>query len=867
MVQEAREKIFGQGLAVKTGDVEKLLKPESYIPVVNAFSKLSKPPISFDVFSSLVVDLLHEFELGTWKDLFLQLIRLLVSFQSMDKNSASGSLVTELDYRYRCTPSFGDQIRKFSANASETKRKAARDFEDLLQCAIPAFDSLAPEPHNAIIMKLLYLAATWHALAKLRLHSDYTLKLLDSTTSEMAAQFRLFLQETCAKVKTFELQREAEARNRREARKKAKMEARQSGPQSSTHGSHQNVDCAQSQGERMPHAPILQATTSTGSDPSAGPGLASTQNAVNSIVRPARPGTKRKRTTEAPQVHASGQGAPGILAHAITQGTDIDSNPQLDSDGHRPSKKRREGSKPSLTVPVQDSNSSFHAAGRSPPGPVSTESTTTANSLKAVQFTLKTYKYHALADYTEHIRRFGTTDSYTSEVCEFQHGDPKGWYQRTDKRNYRNQIAKIERRRARIRKIRHKLEAELGIKVTQSLQAVVTAKSAATISPNVHHHIGSNQNEPVHLLNVTTTAKKANTDISSSINRWVPLLKSYLLPRILTALKAKAEDPTDWLSVIIQNDCIYHHKLMKLRYTSYDMRRQEDVIHVHKSKPCNIMVLNPDYDPADTSSRAHPFRYGRVLGIFHGNVNFIGPLIEGGRSAGYHRIDFLWIHWYRVQDNNLPHTLDEVELLPAQEKGSISFIHPSEVIRAVHLIPRFSKGVRSETRSDGRQPRNVKVKRDWKEWTTYYVNRFVDRDMFMRYLWGMAPGHAYTHGFTPPTDASDRVPPEGFSPSRPSTPTVSTGPAPDAAAPDEPSLRAVSGDAQSGPISFTFVPYLGPGAAGDDADNDDDENDEGTDELDCGSSDRDTDHSSDSEDELESEELRIRLAICDLGHL
>jgi hypothetical protein len=36
--------------------------------------------------------------------------------------------------RYRLTPTFGrDAIRKFASNASEMKKMAARDFEDLLQ--------------------------------------------------------------------------------------------------------------------------------------------------------------------------------------------------------------------------------------------------------------------------------------------------------------------------------------------------------------------------------------------------------------------------------------------------------------------------------------------------------------------------------------------------------------------------------------------------------------------------------------------------------------------------------------------------------------------------------------------------------------
>lgn len=38
-----------------------------------------------------------------------------------------------LFYRYRATPTFNQTIRKFSSNASQLTRRAARDYEDLLQ--------------------------------------------------------------------------------------------------------------------------------------------------------------------------------------------------------------------------------------------------------------------------------------------------------------------------------------------------------------------------------------------------------------------------------------------------------------------------------------------------------------------------------------------------------------------------------------------------------------------------------------------------------------------------------------------------------------------------------------------------------------
>lgn len=57
----------------------------------NAFSdKLS--PLGFNHFQMFVVDLMHEFELGVWKSLFIHLLRMLDAFDSR--------LLDELDRRY-----------------------------------------------------------------------------------------------------------------------------------------------------------------------------------------------------------------------------------------------------------------------------------------------------------------------------------------------------------------------------------------------------------------------------------------------------------------------------------------------------------------------------------------------------------------------------------------------------------------------------------------------------------------------------------------------------------------------------------------------------------------------------------------------
>jgi hypothetical protein len=89
------------------------------------------------------------------------------------------------------------------------------------QCAIPAFESLLSEPYNTTLMVLLYICAHWHALAKLRLHNDFTLDCLEYATARLGAQMRRFDQEV-AKVPTKELKKEADARARREGKGNSK---------------------------------------------------------------------------------------------------------------------------------------------------------------------------------------------------------------------------------------------------------------------------------------------------------------------------------------------------------------------------------------------------------------------------------------------------------------------------------------------------------------------------------------------------------------------------------------------------------------------------------------------------------------------
>lgn len=87
-----------------------------------------------------------------------------------------------------------------------------------MQCAIPAFEGLLPEPHNRIVLDLLFIMAQWHGMAKLRLHTDNTLAVLDTLTTTLGEQLRKFKKKTCSAFQTKELPREKQARDKKKAK-------------------------------------------------------------------------------------------------------------------------------------------------------------------------------------------------------------------------------------------------------------------------------------------------------------------------------------------------------------------------------------------------------------------------------------------------------------------------------------------------------------------------------------------------------------------------------------------------------------------------------------------------------------------------
>ena len=91
--------------------------------------------------------------------------------------------------------------------------------QDSIQCAIPVFDGLFPDQHNTTIRELLFTCAHWHVFAKLRMHSNQTLRIFEELTMALGNQLRFFATSTCLEYNTSELPHEAAACKRRRAKR------------------------------------------------------------------------------------------------------------------------------------------------------------------------------------------------------------------------------------------------------------------------------------------------------------------------------------------------------------------------------------------------------------------------------------------------------------------------------------------------------------------------------------------------------------------------------------------------------------------------------------------------------------------------
>ncbi len=108
-------------------------------------------------------------------------------------------------------------------------------------------------------MALLYRTAEWHGLAKLRMHTESTLALLESLTMEFGLLMQQFQELTCSDFAIIELQWEKAAREKA-AQEKAAQDRHKLNNLSSQGPSQRNLDQASIIVQPAAGSPDLQHT-------------------------------------------------------------------------------------------------------------------------------------------------------------------------------------------------------------------------------------------------------------------------------------------------------------------------------------------------------------------------------------------------------------------------------------------------------------------------------------------------------------------------------------------------------------------------------------------------------------------------------
>lgn len=113
-------------------------------------------------------------------------------------------------------------------------------------------------------MKLLYRTAEWHGLAKLRMHTEGSLDLMEELTKELGFLLRDFSEVTCKEFRTYELPREVQERQRRVlARDQTSQGTRGNDPNRGVHDERGTSQPTQTETTTTPSTSITQEAAST----------------------------------------------------------------------------------------------------------------------------------------------------------------------------------------------------------------------------------------------------------------------------------------------------------------------------------------------------------------------------------------------------------------------------------------------------------------------------------------------------------------------------------------------------------------------------------------------------------------------------
>lgn len=171
--------------------------------------------------------------------------------------------------------------------------------------------------------------------------------------------------------------------------------------------------------------------------------------------------------------------------------------------------------------------------------------------------------------------------------------------------------------------------------------------------------------------------------------------------------------------VRILDNRVYIKKTLRLNYTTYDCRRDQETLNSRRQDDLEVLSSADDKEQ-------HPFWFARLISIMTVFVKYVDP--ESSVPPELRSYNVLYVRWFGPdggQDEWGLHcgrmarigfiTVDE------EEAGGIAFglVDPASVVRRVHLIPGFAHG----RTADYLGPSCVRPEADNDtDWVYFYAN-------------------------------------------------------------------------------------------------------------------------------------------------
>ena len=336
---------------------------------------------------------------------------------------------------------------------------------------------------------------------------------------------------------------------------------------------------------------------------------------------------------------------------------------------------------------------------------------------------------------------------------ELEHRRLKRFYPRIHKGQFTRGITKqqqCERLLSRIREIAPQPSSSKGKRKYNDMQAGNSDEAGPSIPfedteslmptpPDSHHHIsrdvrhkvnllawlGDNRSDPTLevILSWNQIKHRTNASLCQHFGRH---LKEHLLHRLGYQFSSNetltGSTVHDRSKVQFINNRIFKHKVMRVNYTTYDLRRAQDSLNSRTH--ADFMTLQPPHLDSELAGDQFPYRFGRIIGIFHAMVLYnAGP---GSRNNEPQHMEFLFVRWFTTDDGHRGgwklKQLHRIKFVD-QDDDAFGFLDPQDIIRGVHLIPAFHHGRTSDLLSPSLIARPGSDNDE--DWKYFYVNMWV----------------------------------------------------------------------------------------------------------------------------------------------